>query len=291
MVISRVVIKLLRPKQWIKNLLVFAPLIFAQELLVFENVIRSVFAFIAFCFLSSCMYVVNDIYDCELDKAHPIKSKRPLPSGRISSQQAWIMALLLGALGLILAWYLGRDFSLVAVIYLALILAYSVWFKHEVILDVLIVSVGFVLRALAGAVVIQVEFSPWLLVTTLFLALFLALGKRRRELILLADEAVNHRKILGEYSRSLLDQLIVMVATASLLSFTLYTLSSNTITKFGTTNLVYTLPLVIYGLFRYFYLVYRKDGGGDPTETLYTDLPLLGCVALWGILIIVIIYR
>lgn len=282
--------KLLRINQWVKNLLLFAPLVFAQDLLRTHYFINSLIAFSSFCLLSSCMYIVNDISDRVADRHHPVKKDRPLASGRVSVNTAWGLAGLTLLIGTALGWVVNVQFLLVAYTYLLVIISYSLWLKRIAILDIMIISMGFVLRAYAGSVAINVELSAWLIVTTLFLALFLTLGKRRNELVTLGAVARDHRLSLAGYSQSLLDQLIVIAATASLLSYTLYTLSEDTIERFGNTELVYTLPVVVYGLFRYFYLVYMDNRTGDPTEVLYTDTPILASVALWGVLVVAIIY-
>lgn len=284
-------IQLLRPKQWIKNLLVFAPLVFAGKLMDWPSVVLAVGAFAGFNLLASSMYILNDIHDLEFDKQHPNKKYRALASGKVTVETAWSLSvgLLLGALWV--TWWVESELTLVALLYAGLIFSYSRYLKSIVVLDVLVVAIGFVLRALAGAVAINVVFSPWLLVTTLFLALFLVLGKRRQELVGAGEHAHRHRPVLGEYSVALLDQLIGVVATASLVSYALYCLWPETIARFGTTNLIYTLPIVVYGLFRYFYLVYLRDRDGDPTEILYSDRPLLVAIVLWGVFVIAIIYQ
>ncbi|HEX9679267.1 MAG TPA: decaprenyl-phosphate phosphoribosyltransferase [Candidatus Saccharimonadales bacterium] len=286
-----VLVQLLRPKQWIKNLLVLAPLIFAGRLTDGPSVVLAVGAMVGFSLLASSMYILNDVHDLEFDRQHPFKKFRALASGKITVEAAWSLAvgLLLAAIGI--TWWVGQELTLVALAYAGLIFTYSRYLKSQVVLDVLVVAVGFVLRALAGAVAIGVVFSPWLLVTTLFLALFLVLGKRRQELVGSDTVAHRYRPVLADYSSKMLDQLLVMVATASLVGYSLYCLWPDTTARLGSSNLIYTLPVVIYGLFRYFYLVYRRDENGDPTEMLYTDRPLLASVVLWGVLVVVIIYQ
>jgi len=281
----------LRPGQWTKNLLVFAGLLFGLQLFVPSSVLRALAAFVIFCGLSGVVYLLNDILDRDSDRRHPLKSKRPIASGALSVQAATVSAIAMGALALAGSVMLGWTFALVAVAYLGLQALYSSSLKHVVIIDVLTLSFGFVLRAVAGAVAVNVEFSHWLLVCTILLALFIALNKRRHEITLLADDAATHRPILGEYSEYLLDQMIAVVTASTLISYVFYTISPETQEKFGTQWLGLTIPFPLYGIFRYLYLVHRREGGGSPSELLLTDRPLLVCVALWAIAVAVIIYR
>jgi 4-hydroxybenzoate polyprenyltransferase len=251
---------------------------------------RAVAAFVVFCALSGVVYVVNDIMDREADRQHPLKALRPIASGALSPALAGGVALVLAAGALILAFWLGGRFGAVALAYLLLQSLYSGPLKQIVILDVLTIAVGFVLRAAAGAVVIDAPISHWLLVVTILLALFLALSKRRHELVLLADGATGHRRILGEYSPYLLDQMISVVTASTLVSYIFYCISPETVQKFGTGMLGLTIPFPLYGIFRYLYLVHRREGGGSPSEMLVNDRPLLACVALWVLAVVVIVY-
>jgi 4-hydroxybenzoate polyprenyltransferase len=281
----------LRPGQWTKNLLVFAGLLFAKRLFDPAAVADAMAAFTIFCALSGAVYLVNDILDREIDRRHPIKARRPVASGVLPvSVAAATAALLIGA-GLAGAFLVARKFGWVALGYLALQALYSAKLKHIVILDVLTIAIGFVLRAVGGAFAIDVEISQWLLVCTILLALFIALAKRRHELVLLADGATGHRPILGEYSAYLLDQMISVVTASTLVAYIFYTISPETQEKFGTALLELTIPFPIYGIFRYLYLVHRREGGGSPAELLLTDRPLLSCVALWAASVAFIIYR
>jgi 4-hydroxybenzoate polyprenyltransferase len=280
----------LRPGQWTKNLLVFAGLLFGQELLNPRSVLLSVGAFVSFCALSGVVYLVNDVMDRDADRQHPKKRSRPVASGALPVRTALGAAVLLGAGGLALAALVGRAFLGVAAAYLALLTLYSGSLKHVVIVDVLTIAFGFVLRAAAGAVAIDVPISHWLLVCTILLALFLALSKRRHELTLLSDAAVNHRAILREYSPALLDQMIAVVTASTLMAYALYTVSPETIAKFGTDRLLFTLPFPLYGIFRYLYLVHQKQGGGSPAAMLLEDRPLLACTGLWALTVAAIIY-
>ena len=281
----------LRPDQWTKNLVVFAGLIFGQRLFDGPAVIEAVSALMVFCLLSGVVYLVNDIADRESDRQHPLKSRRPIASGALPVNVALGAVIVLGVVSLAGAAALGRAFAAVAATYLSLQVLYSLLLKHIVIVDVLTIAVGFVLRAVGGAVAVDVEISHWLLVCTILLALFIALAKRRHEIVLLADGASDHRPILGEYSAYLLDQMIGVVTASTLISYVFYTISPETEAKFGTEWLGLTIPFPLYGIFRYLYLVHRREGGGSPSDLLLTDRPLLACVALWAAAVALIIYR
>ena len=280
----------LRPEQWTKNLIVFAGLIFGLELFNPHAVGRTVAAFVVFCALSGAVYVFNDIMDREADRRHPLKARRPIASGALSPALAGGVALVLAAGALSVSFWLGARFGAVALAYLLLQSFYSGPLKHIVILDVLTIAIGFVLRAAAGAVVIDAPISHWLLVDTILLALFLALSKRRHELVLLADGAAGHRRILDEYSPYLLDQMISVVTASTLVSYIFYCISPETVQKFNTDMLGLTIPFPLYGILRYLYLVHRRAGGGSPSEMLLNDRPLLVCVALWVLAVVVIVY-
>ena len=280
----------LRPAQWIKNLVVFAALLFGRQLFEPDAVTRSILAFLVFCALSGAVYLVNDVLDREADRRHPVKARRPIARGAISTGAALATAAGLALVALAAASTLGRGFLATSVTYLVLLTLYSGPLKRMVILDVLTIAIGFVLRAVAGAFAVDVPISHWLLVCTILLALFLALAKRRQELVLLAEDAKSHRRILQEYSPYLLDQMIGIVAATTLMGYALYTVSPETIAKFGSDRLLLTLPFPIYGLFRYLYLVHLKQGGGSPAETLLSDRPLLVCVVLWAVSVTAIVY-
>jgi 4-hydroxybenzoate polyprenyltransferase len=280
----------LRPRQWTKNLLVFAGLIFSRGLHEPTLVARATLAFALFCLLSGGVYLINDVLDAERDRAHPQKRHRPVASGRLPVGVAVTagVVLLLGAsaAALLLSW----RFGLVALTYVALLTAYSTGLKHMVIVDTLIIAGGFVLRALAGVVVLGIEMSYWLLLCTILLALFLTFGKRRHELLALEGGATDHRPILSEYSPELLDQMIAVVTASTLMAYALYTMAPETHARLGTTRLPLTIPLVLYGIFRYLYLLYRRDLGGNPSEHLLTDRALMVAVALWGLTVVLILY-
>lgn len=281
----------LRPDQWTKNLIVFAALIFAVKLLDPAALALASAAFLIFCVLSGCVYLINDVSDREADRQHPLKRLRPIASGALGAGAAlgWAVGLSVGALAA--AYALRPLFALAAAAYLALFVLYTHALKHVVILDVMTIAIGFVLRAVAGGLVIGVPISDWLLVCTILLALFLGLAKRRHEITALADGASGHRRILEEYDPYLLDQMIAIVAAATLVVYVIYCASPETAERFGTPLLVLTTPFPIYGIFRYLYLVHRKHGGGSPSDMLLRDRPLLSCVALWGMAVVLIIYR
>jgi 4-hydroxybenzoate polyprenyltransferase len=285
----------LRPAQWTKNLFVFGALLFGQRgaLPAFLDptaIAHAIGAFAIFCAMSGVVYLINDVADRENDRLHPIKRLRPIAAGAVSPAVAIGAAAVLGIGGLTAAYLLRPSFALVAVIYVALNALYTGPLKHVVIIDVLIVAFGFVLRAAGGALAIDVPISHWLLILILLLALFLALSKRRHELVLLADGATGHRPILQEYSPYLLDQMIGVVTASTLVSYVIYTVSPETVQKFHTDYLGLTLVFPLYGIFRYLYLVHQKEGGGSPSDMLQNDRPLLACVALWAVSVAAIIY-
>lgn len=281
----------LRPDQWTKNLIVFAALVFAVKLFDPAALALASAAFLIFCALSGSVYLINDVSDREADRLHPLKRLRPIASGALGAGTALGWAVGLGVVALAAAYALRPLFAVAAAAYLALFALYTHTLKHVVILDVMSIAIGFVLRAVAGGLVIGVPVSDWLLVCTILLALFLGLAKRRHEITALADGASGHRRILEEYDPYLLDQMIAIVAAATLVVYIIYCASPDTAERFGTRLLVLTTPFPIYGIFRYLYLVHRKHGGGSPSDLLLRDRPLLGCVALWGIAVVTIIYR
>ncbi len=281
----------LRPHQWTKNFVVLAALLFAERLFDVPSLVAAFGAFFVFCALSGVVYLVNDLSDLEQDRRHPVKRSRPLASGALSPTFAKWAGLVLGLAAFTLAFVLSPAFASIAALYVVLMTTYSFVLKNVVVVDVLVVALGFVLRAIAGAVAIHVAFSNWLLICTLLLALFLALAKRRQELTLLAGGAAEHRKILGEYSPYLLDQMIAVVTASTVVSYALYTLAPETVEKFGTDRLVWTLPFVLYGILRYLYLVHQKEEGGNPSKVLLNDRPILVTVALWAATVVTLIYH
>ena len=283
-------VKALRVYQWSKNLLVFAALVFAQQLHVPGQMLRSVVAFAAFCLASSAVYLLNDIIDVEKDRVHPEKRERPLASGAMQVSTATVLAAALAVVSLGLSIALGGAFLLILLFYLGLHVVYNAGLKNVAIVDVLIVAVGFPVRAMAGAIALDEVFSNWLVVCTLFGALFLSISKRRHEIRLLEHEALNHREVLGAYSVPYLDALNLLVAGATLITYTIYTCSPEVVERLGTDKLYVTLPLVVYGLFRYFYLVHNDLDVGDPTNTLIRDVPLRVTVVLWAVACVAILY-
>jgi 4-hydroxybenzoate polyprenyltransferase len=290
MTLARALLVSLRPHQWTKNLVVLAALVFSKHLFDLDAAVRAAVAFLVFCALSGATYLVNDLADLQQDRVHPRKKLRPLASGQLPAPLARGTSIALYAVGLATAAWLGGGFALAAAAFVGLNLAYSLGLKHVVILDVLAISLGFVLRAVAGALAIDVVFSGWLLVCTILLALFLSLAKRRHELVLLSASAGEHRRILSEYSPYLLDQMISVVTASCVTAYAFYTMAPETVEKYQTDRLALTIPFVLYGIFRYLYLVHQREQGGSPTDLLLTDRPLLVAVALWVLVVAVIVY-
>ena len=284
------ILTLMRPKQWTKNLIVFAGLIFAHDLFDPYLARTAMAAFVLFCLASSAIYIFNDILDRERDRHHPVKRLRPIAAGRVSVPRAAMWTVLLAVLSVSLSWLVNPALFLVIVAYVALMVLYSLTLKQMVILDVMAVAAGFVLRAVGGAVAIGVYISPWLIVCTILLALFLGLSKRRAEITALDEQAPAHRPLLTEYSTAMLDQMIAVVTASTVVSYCLYTMWPETVHKFGTQNLILTVPFVLYGIFRYLYLVYRRGEGGSPETVLLNDRPLLLTVALWILAVVIVIY-
>ena len=288
-------IQALRPKQWTKNLLLFAGVLFSQQMTQPALVLRAAAGFVAFSLLSGLVYLLNDLMDVESDRQHPTKRNRPIASGRLPVGVAWAaMVPLFGAVVAISMW-LGGGFTLVAGTYLAFNLAYSFALKHQVLIDVFIVALGFVFRAIAGVELLlpvspQTEISPWLLMCTFFGALFLALAKRRRELEN-DPTAGKRRAVLLQYTPELLDSLLVIAAATSLMSYALYTIWPATVAKFHTESLLATVPFVAYGIFRYFYLVRASSGAEDPSQVLLTDRGIAVCVLLYVAVVAFVLYR
>jgi 4-hydroxybenzoate polyprenyltransferase len=273
--------QLMRPRQWPKNLVVLAALIFTGRFTDGPSVLLALQALLAFLLLSSSVYSLNDVLDAALDRQHPEKRLRPVASGAVSPALALSLAFLLGLLGLALAASLGLGFLLLAAAYLALQALYSLWGKHQVILDVFLLAAGFVLRAAAGGVALNAQVSAWLLLCATLLALFLGLAKRRQEIALLKGAAGGHRAALQEYSVELLDQMITITAAGAVVSYALFTFNAHTLG--GQPLLMLTLPFVLFGIFRYLYLLHRRGMGGRPEEVLLTDRSMLLDLALWAL--------
>lgn len=274
----------LRPKQWTKNLLVFAAFVFSIDKVAVFEVLNVLFAFLLFCTVSGCVYIFNDFMDREADRNHPEKKNRPIASGKLNPYFAILMGSIIVLFSFLAAYLLESLFSLVLVIYFILNLAYSIRLKHVVIIDIMTIATGFVLRALAGGIVIKVDFTPWFLICVFLLSMLLAIGKRRHELILLTDNKESHRKVLQSYSVPLLDQMTNVVVTATITSYSIFTFMSG-----RTLNLMWTIPIVMYGVFRYLYVVHMHGKGGKPEELLLQDKGILFTVLFYGMSVIVIL--
>lgn len=283
-------IRLARPKQWVKNGILLISLVFSGELSNLGKVEISFIATAIFCLLSSSVYTINDMVDVEKDRQHPTKMYRPLASGQVSNSQAMTMVILLWAVSIVGAWFINLNFFIISLVFVGFNIVYSTWLKNIVILDVMSVAISFVIRAYAGALAIDVTASKWLIINTLLLALFLGFGKRRHELILLEDGATAHRKILDKYSPYLLDQMIGVTTASVVVMYMLYSFSPEVMNKLGTGNLFLTIPFVVYGIFRYLYLIHKEEKGGSPTKVLITDKPILITVILWMLTSIIILY-
>lgn len=290
-------LKCLRPKQWTKNLLLFAGILFARRWQDMELVVNAIGAFLVFCALSGVVYITNDILDREKDRHHPKKKLRPIASGAISPAAAGVGGTVLLAVALIAAWLITPTFFYASVIYVILITAYSLKLKHMVILDIMVLAMGFVIRAMAGIEAIRVvdkppvDVTPYFILTTLFLALFLAIAKRRNELVVLADGAGGHRKVLREYSTEYLDVLLTVATTGVIASYAAWSLTGDFSRDGGVYTMVFTMPFVLYGIFRYLWLVFRRDEGGAPEQLLLTDKPLLTTVILWVVTVVILLSR
>jgi 4-hydroxybenzoate polyprenyltransferase len=282
-------LRALRPKQWTKNVLIFAGLFFDGRILDPQKFTRAAAAFVIFCFVSSAIYLINDVVDADKDRLHPKKRERPIASGALDSRLAVLAAIILLGVCLPLAFVLHSSFGITCVIYVVVMLAYDFFLKHVVIVDVMTIAAGFVLRVFAGTtVVIVTRFSPWLYVCTTLGALFIAINKRRHELLLLAQDANDHRSSLQEYSVAFLDEMTSLVTATTLTSYSLYTFSAPNLPANHTMML--TIPFVIYGLFRYLYLIHAKSLGGNPEDIVLSDRPLLICFMLWSLAAGLVIY-
>lgn len=278
----------MRPKQWTKNVLVFAALVFSDSLFELSAIVDVVIAFVCFCLASGAVYLLNDLRDRESDRRHPVKRFRPIASGQVAPEQATILAVVVALIALGIGSYLTPAFAAIIGGYMLLNIAYSMHLKHVVIVDVFVISAGFVLRAAGGAVVLAVPVSPWLYVCTVVLSLFVGFGKRRNELTVLAEDAGSHRRNLDEYSEPLLDQFIIVTAGATIMAYSLYTFVAPNLPE--NHLMMITIPMVLYGIFRYLFLVHQRQEGGAPEQLILTDRPLLGSVLLWGITSVVILY-
>ena len=282
-------LRTMRPRQWAKSLIVYAAIVFDGKLFRLDLFVQTTLIFLAFCLISSSVYIVNDLADREKDRRHPRKRMRPLASGQLAPRVAWVAAGLLALAALAIAVWLHVWAGWILLVYLVQNVAYSFWLKNVVIVDVMVLALGFLLRVVAGVVVVQVEnFSPWLYVCVTLLALFLGFGKRRQEIVLLEGGAASHRAILSEYNLPLLDQIIGMVVTATLVSYTFYSFDATT--ALAHSKMLLTVPFVFYMLARYLYLVHVKQLGGAPDELLLEDRPLLVNSAFWALAVVGLIY-
>ena len=284
------ILESLRPQQWTKNLFVFGAIVFSRNLFDESLLLKTIFAFLLFSLLSGSVYILNDLYDINEDRAHPVNTHRPLASSRLSIIQAIVAISVLIPSLLALSYMINQSFFITALCYILLQAIYTFYLKHVVILDVFSTAFGFLLRVIAGAVAIQVEISSWLLICTITLSLFLALSKRRYEVAGLTTGEHRFRKVLQEYNTYLLDQMISVASAATVVSYILYTLSDETLKRFGTKKLVYTVPPVLFGIFRYLYLIHKKKVGGNPETTLFNDLPLFIGILVWIALVVFILY-
>ncbi len=281
--------KTMRPRQWTKNVFIFAALVFDKQLFVVDSFLRTLAGFVLFCLISSSVYIFNDLADVEADRQHPEKKNRPIASGKLSVGAAWAAGIVIVAITFVLAWLLSPGFELVIMTYFVINMAYSKWLKHIAILDVLIISLGFVLRVGAGVTLIAVErFSPWLYIVMFLLSLFLGFGKRRAELALLAHGAGSHRKVLDGYTLPLLDQYIMIVSGTTIVAYSLYTFSAPNVPE--NHSMMLTIPFMVYAIFRYLYLIEVKHAGGTPEEVLLSDRPFQASMLLWAVTVIIIFY-
>ena len=281
----------MRPHQWVKNLFIFAPLLFGRKLTDLSAVGAALVAFCVFCLLSSALYILNDWRDADEDRAHPGKSNRPISSGELPVSAALLFSAVLAAAAFFLSLWLGTSFVVIAITYFVLTLAYCLSLKRLIVLDCIVIASGFVLRVIGGAVAISVVPTHWLIACAFLLALFLAFSKRRQELLTLSNNAVEHRKVLGQYSVAYLEQVNVILIGAAIVSYALYTVAPETVERFGTDALIYGTVFVIYGMLRYLALINNPENGGNPSKMLLRDRPLLITVVAWSFYNAVVIYH
>jgi len=280
----------LRSQQWVKNLLIFFPLIFGKELFVFPVNLKAFFSFLLFSLTASVVYIVNDVIDIKKDRIHPVKSLRPIACAKISTQQAWTAAFLLGSIAIILSFALDVYFGYIILCYLVFNFIYSKFLKDYIIIDVFCIGCFFLLRIIAGSVVAKVELSLWSIILTSLLAIFLGFIKRRQELELLQTKAKQHRKSLAKYSVHFIDRWIVMITAAILITYTLYAINSKTAQGMETRSFIYSIPFVYFGIFRYLYLIHKTKNDGDPTHILFSDRLLQCNIAFWVSFCIAMVY-
>lgn len=280
----------MRPKQWVKNVFVLAALVFDRKLLNLDALEQTLLAFVLFCFLASSVYIINDVLDLESDRNHPLKKNRPIASGKLPVSIALVVSFILLGIALAGAFFLSKGLLVICLIYFLLNLSYSKWLKHFPIIDVLVIAACFVLRVAAGVSVIEVQrFSPWLYVVTTLLALYIGFGKRRAEMsALVSDTPSAHRKVLSGYSIEYIDQMITVVSATTIIAYSLYTFSAPNLPE--NHAMMLTIPFVLYGIFRYLYLIKMRNAGGEPEELLLKDRPLQATILLWGLMVVLIFY-
>ena len=284
--------QLLRVPQWIKNLFVFIPLLFSLHLFEREYFLLTFKAFLIFCLASSFIYIVNDIIDINADAVHPKKKFRPLPSGKISVTAAWLASVIIFVVIVFLTILSPKEFIFFLVSFISINVLYSIYFKHIVILDIFSIAAGFSIRVLAGAAIINVPVSSWLILTTMFISLFLAVMKRHSELEQITEsDKTQTRKVLAEYSLTFTNQIATVAAAGVIICYALYTVSERTVSVFGTENLIYTTPFVVFGIFRFMYLEYLNQKGENTTQIMLTDIPMIMTVVLYGLTTILIVYK
>jgi 4-hydroxybenzoate polyprenyltransferase len=284
--------QLLRVPQWIKNLFVFVPLMFSLHLFESKYFFSTLKAFIIFCLASSFIYIINDIIDIKADASHPQKKERPLPSGRISKQSAKITAIIILFLLSVLSFISPIEFNYFLSSFILLNITYSIYFKHIVILDVFSIAAGFTIRVLGGAAIINVPVSSWLILTTMFISLFLGVMKRHSELEQITEfESTSTRKVLAEYSLTFTNQMATVAAAGVIICYALYTVSQRTVMVFGTENLIYTTPFVVFGIFRFMYLEYLNQKGENTTQIMLTDIPMIMTVLFYIAATVLIVYK
>lgn len=289
-IIKQIIISM-RPRQWFKNLFLFAGLVFSLRLLHFEFFIRTFTGFVLFSLLSGGVYIINDLVDFDKDRNHPEKKDRPIPSLRLNKSHALIFALFLVPSVIILGFYINLNYGIIQIIYLLIQVFYSFIGKNIVILDVMLISAGFVMRAIAGSAVINIGISHWLLICTLLISIFLALCKRRHELVYIKEfNSAETRSVLSSYQVNMIDQMISIVAAVTLMAYTLYTISPDVVSKFRTHNLLFTIPMVLFGIFRYLYIVHVKKQGSSPEKVLLTDMPMVINIVIWFIMVVLVLY-
>lgn len=285
----KAIIKSMRPKQWVKNVFVLAALVFDRQLMNWSATLTTLIGVFLFCTLSGAVYLINDVFDKKADQNHPTKKNRPIASGKLPVNVAIGTAVVVVVGSLYWAFRLSIAFGIISAVYFVMNLAYSFKLKHVPLIDVMVIATGFVLRVAAGVSLIQVErFSPWLYVCTTLLALFIGFGKRRAEIVCLSENATQHRKVLDGYSLEFLDQLITIVSGTAIVAYSLYTFSAPNLPE--NNSMMLTIPFVLYGLFRYLYLIKVQKSGGAPEDLILSDRPLQICIFLWGISVLVIFY-